>query len=134
MIYKVELVERKHSIEQLEASKSSIKDLFSDILNKTKGFEYQITLTITLEKYKPNREIEFRPVYFNSTTKTVINHKYGLANLLNKFCKGLIAGLTKDDWIVELIQSQCINISIYRPLSWHSYLKLPVELRRSKKD
>ena len=134
MSYKVEIIEKKDPIKQLEASKSSIKDLFSDILNKTKGFEYQITLTITLEKYKPNREIEFRPVYFNSTTKTVINHKYGLANLLNKFCKGLIAGLTKDDWIVELIQSQCINISIYRPLSWHSYLKLPVELRRSKKD
>ena len=28
-----------------------------------------------LEKYRPNGEIEFRPVYFNSTTKTVINHR-----------------------------------------------------------
>ena len=102
MIYKVELVERKHSIEQLEASKSSIKDLFSDILNKTKGFEYQITQTITLEKYKPNREIEFRPVDFNSTTKTVINHKYGLANLLNKLCKGLHKPI-KNLWVILIM-------------------------------
>ena len=33
-----------------------------------------------LKKYKPNGEIEFRPVYFNSTTKTVINHKFSLEN------------------------------------------------------
>ena len=33
-----------------------------------------------LKKYKPNREIEYKPVYFNSTTKTVANHKYSLEN------------------------------------------------------
>ena len=38
MSYKVELLEKKHPIKQLEASKSSIKDLFSDIFNETKRF------------------------------------------------------------------------------------------------
>ena len=38
MSYKVEIIERKDPINQLEASKSSIKDLFSDLLNETKGF------------------------------------------------------------------------------------------------
>ena len=46
MSYKVKLVERKKSIKQLEASKSSIKDLFRDLLNETKGFKYQITLKL----------------------------------------------------------------------------------------
>ena len=46
--YKVELVEKKDPIKQLEASKSSIKDLFNDLLNETKGFKYQITLTVML--------------------------------------------------------------------------------------
>ena len=45
--YKVELVEKKT---QLEVSKSSIKYLFSDILDETKGFKYQITLKITFKK------------------------------------------------------------------------------------
>ena len=58
MSYKVKLVEKKDSTKQLEASKSSIKDLFSDVLNKTKGFKYQITLKVMLKKYKPNGEIE----------------------------------------------------------------------------
>ena len=38
MSYKVEIIERKDPIVQSEASKSSIKDLFSDLLNETKGF------------------------------------------------------------------------------------------------
>ena len=78
IIFKVGLVEKKDPIKQLEASKSSIKDFFSDLLNETKCFKYQITLKVMLKKHKPNREIEFRPVYLNSTTKTVINHKFSL--------------------------------------------------------
>ena len=38
MSYKVEIVERKNPIVQLEASKSSIKELFHDLLNETKGW------------------------------------------------------------------------------------------------
>ena len=40
MPYKVEIIERKDPIIQLEASRSSIKDLFSDLLNETKGSKY----------------------------------------------------------------------------------------------
>ena len=32
-------------------------------------------------------------------------------------------------WIVDLIESQYINVSTYRPLSGSSYVKLPVDLR-----
>ena len=67
--YKVERVERKDHNVQLEASKLSIKHLFSNLINETKGFKYQITVKVLLKKYKPNREIEFTPVYFNSLTK-----------------------------------------------------------------
>ena len=64
MSYKVEIIEKKDPIVQWEASKSGIKDLFSDLLNeKKKGFKYQITVKILLKKYKPNGEIEFTPVF-----------------------------------------------------------------------
>ena len=49
MSYKVEMIMKKDPIKQLEASKSSIKDLFSDLLNETKGFKYQITLKVMLK-------------------------------------------------------------------------------------
>ena len=86
MSYKVEIIERKDPINQLEASKSSTKDLFSDLLNETQGFKYQITLKVMLKKYKPDGEIEFRSVYSNSTTKTVIDHKFKLENSFKKCC------------------------------------------------
>ena len=38
MSYKVEMIKRKDPIVQLEASKLSIKGLFSDLLNETKRF------------------------------------------------------------------------------------------------
>ena len=59
MSYKVEIIEKKDPINQLEASKSSIKGLFSDLLNETKDFRYQITLKVMLKKYKPNGKLEF---------------------------------------------------------------------------
>ena len=64
MSYKVEIIEKKDPIVQLEASKSSIKDLFNDLLNETKGFKYQITVKILLKKYKLNGEIEFALFFF----------------------------------------------------------------------
>ena len=135
MSCKVKLVEKKDPIEQLEASKSSIKDLFSDLLNETKGFKYQITLKVTLKKYKSNREIEFRPICFSSTTKTVINQKFSLKNafqeILYRIDNWIIEG---SGWIIELIESQYINISTYRPLSGGSYIKLLAELKSPKKD
>ena len=44
MSYRVEIIERKS-----EASKSSIKDLFSEIFNETKGFKYQIPVKFLLK-------------------------------------------------------------------------------------
>ena len=52
--------------------------MFSDLLDETKGFQYQITLKALLKKYKLNGEIEFKLVYFNSLTKTVINRRFKL--------------------------------------------------------
>ena len=49
MSYKVEIVERKVPIVQLEAIKSSIKDLLSDLLSETKGFKYEITVKVLLK-------------------------------------------------------------------------------------
>ena len=80
--YKVEIVDKKGLIVQLEASKSSIKGLLNDLLNETEGFKYQITVKVLLKIYieeimkNNNEEIEFNPFYFNSSTKTLINNRF----------------------------------------------------------
>ena len=129
MSYKVEIIERKDPTVQLEASKSSIKDLLNDLLNETKGFKYQITVKVLLKKYKLNGEIEFAPVYFNSVTKTVINHRFRLKNPFQEILHMIDVWINKGSgWNVESIKSQYINISTYRPLSGSFYIDLPVEL------
>ena len=57
MSYKVEIIERKDPIVQLETSKSSIKDFFSDFLNETKGFKYQIIVKVLLKNTSPTEKL-----------------------------------------------------------------------------
>ena len=104
--YKIEIVEKKDLIVQLEESKSSIKDLFNDLLNETKGFKYQITAKVLLKKYKPNEEIEFTPVYFNSSTKTIINNRFKLEHAFQEILYRIDAWINKGSgWIIESIES-----------------------------
>ena len=67
-----------------------------------------------LKKYKPNREIEFCPVYFNSKTKAVMNHKFSLENAfqeilymfvvwINKASAGLLNQLSLNTLTFKLI-------------------------------
>ena len=142
MSYKVEVIKKKVPVVQLEATKLSIKDLFVDILNETKGFKYQITVKVLLKKYNLNEETEFAPVYFNPLTKTVTNHKFKLENSLQEILYMIDVWINNGSgWNVETIEPQYniatynlyINISTYRPLSGSFYMDLLVELRSPRK-
>ena len=115
--YKVEIVDRKDSLVQLEASKLSIKDLFKDILNEMKGFKYQITVAILLSKEKGNGDIEYSSVYFNSITKTVINSKFSLDKSFQEILCRIDNWINEGSgWVVESIKGEYANISMYNPL------------------
>ena len=87
-----------------------------------------------LKNYKSNGKIEFAPVYFNSLTKTVINHRFRLENSFQESLYMIGVWNNKgSERNVESIESQCINISTYRPLAGSSYIELSAELRRPKK-
>ena len=106
MSYKVELVEKKDPLIQLETNKSSIKDLFNDLLDEAKGFKYQITLKVELKKYK-GTEVEFSRVYFNSITKAVINHKFDLDKSFQEILDRIDGWINESSgWTTESIKSQ----------------------------
>ena len=108
--------------------------MFSDLLKELKGFKYQITVKILFKKYKLNGEIEFRPVYFNSVTKTVTNHMFRLEKSFEETLYMIDVWINNGSgWIIELIEYQYINISTYRPLSGSPSIGLPVEVRSSRK-
>ena len=133
--YKVEIIERKDLILQSEAIKSSIKDLFSNLLNEILGFKYQITVNVLLKKYKLNEEIEFAGVYFNSLTKIVTNKRFKRLNAFQKILYRIDCWINEGSgWIIESIESQHIDISTYGSLLGNSYINLSIELRSPKKD
>ena len=87
-----------------------------------------------LKKYKPNGEIEFAPVCFNSSTKLVTNHRYKLNKSFQEILYRIDAWINKrSGWITESIKSQYLNISAYKPLTGSSYIDLPIELRSARK-
>ena len=63
----------------------------------------------------------------------MINNKFSLENTFQEILFRIDNRVNEGSGsIIELIN--CINISTYRPLSGSSYVKLPAELRSSKKD
>ena len=115
-------------------SKPRIKDLFKDLLDEIKDFKYQITLNILLGKCKENTDREFTATYFNSPTKTVINSEYSLDKsfqvIFNRIGNWISEG---SGWMIQSIDSEYVNSSIYSLLSGSSYIKLPDKLRSSIK-
>ena len=71
---------------------------------------------------------KFRPVYFNSVTKTVTNQRFKLEDSFQEILYMIGVWINNGSvWIIELIESQYINISNYRTLPGSSYMNLPVE-------
>ena len=64
----------------------------------------------------------------------MINYKFSLENAFQETLYKIDNWINEGPgWIAELIESQYINISTYRPLSGNVYVKVPAELRSFKK-
>ena len=108
--------------------------MFNNLLNERKRFKYQIIVKVFLKKYKLNGEIEFATVYFNSVTKTLIDHGFRLESSFQKILYMIDARINNGSgWNVESIESQYINTLTYRPLSGNFYMDFPAELKSPRK-
>ena len=134
-VIKLKLLIKKGPLVQLEVSKSSIEDLFKDLLNEIKGFKYQITLAVLLSKIKTDENIEYSPVYFNLTTKTVINsNEFGLDQTFQEILYRIDNWINqRSGWIVESIEGFYLNVSSYSPLIGSACIEIPDELKNSRK-
>ena len=121
-------------IVQLKASEISIKQLFKDLLIELKVFKYLITLCVLLSKAKTGGSIEYRPVYFNSLTKTVVGDKFKLNQCFNEIIYRLENWISHGSgWNVEEIISGFLNFGSYLALSGTTYTALPSELKHPMK-
>ena len=87
-----------------------------------KGFKFQITLHVTLKKNKLKHKAKYTEcagVYLNSYVKIVINENFEPS--IDKSFEEILYRLDnwineRSGWIIELINSQYLNISTYIPL------------------
>ena len=87
-----------------------------------------------LRKDKPNGDIEFAPVYFNFSTKTVINFRSDLDKSFQEVLFRIDNCVDKGScWIVEIVDAEYVNSSVYSPLPRSAYIKLHCELQNSVK-
>ena len=134
--YNIEIVDKEDPMVQLYSSKLCVKDLLYEI----KGFKYQIRLHVTLKKNKLKdkaKYTEYAGVYLNSFVKIVINENFELG--IDKSLEEILYRLDNwineaSGWIIELINSQYLNISTYAPLLGNGdFIELPKELNNPKK-
>ena len=80
-------------------------------------------------------ETEYAPVYFNSAIKTVINFdKYDLDKSFQEILYRIDNWINEGSgWIIESIEAQYVNISIYSPLIGSTYIELPDKLKNPMK-
>ena len=74
-------------------------------------------MTVLLFKHKMDGDTEYSPVYFNSTTKIVINSEYYLDKSFQEILYRIDNRISKGSGrIIESINGEYVNISAYSPL------------------
>ena len=132
--FSIEIIDSKDPLIQLNASKSSIKDLFKDLLHGMIGFKYQSTMSISLSKEKINGDNEYSSVYFNSTTKTIISPGFNLDKSFEEILYRINNWINEGSgWIIDSVNGEYANISKYAPLFGNSFIELPSKLKSQKK-
>ena len=95
MPYNIELGEKKDSLIQLETSKWSMKDLFNDLLDETKGFIYQITPKVYFKNTKTLKLNFLLFFIIQQKKKTVINRHFTDVKSFQEIL------YRTDNWIIE---------------------------------
>ena len=110
-----------------------------------KEFEFTEMLEVTFKKKTTTKldsinkitEWIYKTVYLNGKAKTVtkandIEHELSMSRqeILNTIDKWVSEGL---GWVIDRIDSHCINVTTCEPLNGSSYTELPMELRNPKK-
>ena len=65
------------------------------------------------KKYKHNGEIEFAPVYFNSETKRVINHRFKLENSIQEILYMIDIWINEgSDWLLNQLSFHTLTFQL----------------------
>ena len=140
--YEIELQSYSKPFVQFFKTKALVESHLENLLKIMKGFKFIETLKVTFEKLKIDPKNEkpvsiYKTAFFNSKAKTItkvddVEPKLRMSRdeILDKIDKWVSKG---SGWIIDLIKSHYINVTLYKPLNGSSYVELPTELQNSAK-
>ena len=134
--YEISIKNNKDPLAQLQNTRKVIEQHVITLLNEIKGLKYVETVKVTFNKISDGKIVE-KSAYFNSKAQTIINNteinealQMSKQNILNQISQWISEG---SGWTIQYVNSHYLNIVKYKPISGSSYIKLPSELRNSKK-
>ena len=134
--FEIGIKNNKDPLEQLQNTRKAIEYHIVSILPSMKGLKFVETLKVTFKKLA-NDEIVYKTAYFNSKAQTIINNieipealQLSKQQILNMIAKWISEG---SGWTIQSVDNHHLNIVQYQPMKGSSYIKLPQELRNSKK-
>ena len=104
---------------------------------KKKGFKFVETSKVTFVKRKDEHNI-YKPAYFNSRAQIIINPNDFLPSLglsQQQILNGIGVWLSEGSGLtISSIDEHYINTVVNEPTKGSSYILLPIELQRSRRD
>ena len=121
--------------DSLFLAKSSINNLFRDLLREKRGFNYNLETIITLKRWNnATNTYDIETKNIKAKAITVTHQRFNLNRayeelkhrLDNWTCLG-------SAWVIDKVEDINIDIANYDPLAGSSYIPLPPELNNSLK-
>ena len=140
--YEIELQDNLNPLNHFTKTRPLTESHLEDLLKTMKGFKFIETLEVTFEKdtidSKTGKRVSiYKTAFFNGKAKTItkvddIEPELSMSRqeILNTIDKWVSEG---SGWVIDRIDSNCINVTLYKPLNGSSYIELPTELRNPKK-
>ena len=134
--FEIGIKNNKDPLAQLQNTRKATEYHIVSILTSMKGLKFVETLRVTFKKLA-NDEIVYKTAYFNSKAQTIINNieipealQSSKQQILNMIAQWVSEG---SGWTIQSVDNHYLNIVQYQPMKGSSYIKLPQELRNSKK-
>ena len=135
--YQIELQDNLNPLNHFTKTRPQTESHLEDLLKTMKGLKFIETLEVTVEKdtidSKTGKRIStYKTAFFNGKAKTItkvddIEPEINMfrQEILNTIDKWVSAG---SGWVIDRIDSHYLKVTLYKPLSGSSYIKLPAKL------
>ena len=140
--YEIELQDNLNPLNNFTKTRPQTESHLEDILKTMKGFKFIETLEVTFEKdtidSKTGKCVSiYKTAFFNGKAKIVTKvddmepelnmSKQEILNMIDKWVS------EGSGWVIDQIDSHYLNVTLYKLLNGSSYIKLPTDLRNTKK-